>query len=61
MYNCVLQVKGVIFGTAPGERQIMSLFRALTAIIGHPAHYSIPAAILITAFLALVWLFEVIA
>jgi hypothetical protein len=39
----------------------MSLFRALTAIIGGPAYYNIPAAILITAFLAMVWLFEVIA
>jgi hypothetical protein len=59
--SCVLQVKGVIFDSAPGKRSIMSLFRALTAIIGGPAYLNIPAAVLITAFLAVVWLFEVIA
>lgn len=58
--NCVLQVKGVIFDSAPGKRRIMSLFRALTAIIGGPAYCNIPAAVLITVFLAMVWLFEVI-
>ena len=40
---------------------MISLFRAVTAIIGGPSYYNIPAAILITAFLMLVWLFEVIA
>jgi hypothetical protein len=57
----ILQVKGVIFDSAPGKRRMMSVFRALTAIIGGPAYCSIPAAVLITAFLALVWLFEVLA
>lgn len=57
----LLQVKGVIFDSAPGKRRMMSLFRALTAIIGGPAYLNIPAAVLITAFLAVVWLFEVIA
>lgn len=58
--NCVLQVKGVIFDSAPGKRRITSLFRALAAIIGGPTYWRIPAAVLITTFLALVWLFEVI-
>jgi hypothetical protein len=57
----ILQVKGVIFDSAPGKRRITSLFRALAAIIGGPIYCRIPAAILVTAFLALVWLFEVIA
>lgn len=59
--NCVLQVKGVIFDSAPGKRRITSLFRALAAIIGGPTYWRIPAAVLITTFLAVVWLFEVIA
>jgi hypothetical protein len=57
----VLQVKGVIFDSAPGKRRITSLFRALAAIIAGPIYWRIPAAVLITAFLAVVWLFEVIA
>ncbi|PSN56075.1 Transmembrane protein 53 [Blattella germanica] len=61
MSNKPLKVKGVIFDSAPGKRRMISLFRALTAIIGGPAYYNIPAAVLITAFLMLVWLFEVIA
>ena len=59
--RCALQVKGVIFDSAPGKRRIKSLFRALAAIIGGPIYWRIPAAVLITTFLALVWLFEVIA
>lgn len=59
--NCVLQVKGVIFDSASGKKRITSLFRALAAIIGGPIYWRIPAAVLITTFLALVWLFEVIA
>jgi hypothetical protein len=59
--NCVLQVKGVIFDSAPGKRRITSLFRAIAAIVGGPTYWRIPAAVLITTFLALVWLFEVIA
>lgn len=59
--HCVLQVKGVIFDSAPGKRRITSLFRALTAIIGGPIYWRIPAAALITTFLLLVWLFEMIA
>ncbi|XP_069692813.1 transmembrane protein 53 isoform X2 [Periplaneta americana] len=56
-----LKVKGVIFDSAPGKRRLMSLFRAVTAIIGGPAFVNIPAAIVITGFLMLVWLFEVLA
>lgn len=59
--HCILQVKGVIFDSAPGKRRITSLFRALATIIGGPIYWRIPAALLVTTFLAVVWLFEVIA
>ncbi|KAJ9580610.1 hypothetical protein L9F63_024225, partial [Diploptera punctata] len=56
-----LKVKGVIFDSAPGKRRMISLFRAISAIVGGPIYYNIPASILITAFLMLAWVFEVIA
>ncbi|XP_046415115.1 transmembrane protein 53 [Neodiprion virginianus] len=56
-----LKVKGVIFDSAPGERRISSLFRAISAILGGHPFTNIPMSFVITIFLSILWLFEVIA
>lgn len=46
--NKELQVKGVIFDSAPGERRFMSVYRALAAIIGGPVWYNVPVSFFAT-------------
>ncbi|KAL2739471.1 transmembrane protein 53 isoform X1 [Vespula maculifrons] len=55
------QVKGVIFDSAPGERRVTSLFKAISAIIGGHPLTNIPMSFFITIFLSMFWFFEVIA
>ncbi|KAL2716592.1 transmembrane protein 53 isoform X1 [Vespula squamosa] len=54
------QVKGVIFDSAPGERRVTSLFKAISAIIGGHPLTNIPTSFFITIFLSMFWFFEVI-
>jgi hypothetical protein len=54
-----IQIKGVIFDSAPGKRRILSLFRAISAILGGRPLYNIPVSILMTMFLSMIWLYEV--
>lgn len=56
-----LKVKGVIFDSAPGERRLTALFKAISAIIGGHPLLNIPTSFFITIFLSLLWFFEVIA
>ena len=56
-----LKVKGVIFDSAPGERRVTALFKAISAIIGGHPFTNIPMSVLITLFLSILWFFEVIA
>ncbi|CAK9825404.1 Transmembrane protein 53 [Anthophora retusa] len=56
-----LKVKGVIFDSAPGERRLTALFKAISAIIGGHPLMNIPMSLLITIFLSILWLLEVIA
>jgi hypothetical protein len=56
-----IQIKGVIFDSAPGKRRILSLFRAISAILGGRPLYNIPVSILMTMFLSMIWLYEVIS
>ncbi|XP_066261609.1 transmembrane protein 53 [Euwallacea similis] len=55
-----LELKGVVFDSAPGRRRVASLFRALTAIVEGNFLYNISLSLVMTLFLSAVWLFEVI-
>lgn len=55
-----LKVKGVIFDSAPGERRLTSLFRAISAILGGQPFTNLPMSFVITIFLSILWLFEII-
>lgn len=54
-----LQIKGVIFDSAPGERRITALFKAISAIIGGHPLTNLPMSFVITFFLSVLWFFEV--
>ncbi|KAK0098048.1 hypothetical protein PV326_011583 [Microctonus aethiopoides] len=56
-----LQVKGVIFDSAPGQRRLTSLYRAISAIIGGNLLKNIPMSCVITAFVAMLWIYEIIS
>lgn len=53
------QIKGVIFDSAPGKRRILSLFRAISAILGGNFWYNLPVSIFMTMFLSMIWFYEV--
>ncbi|KAL3270873.1 hypothetical protein HHI36_021388 [Cryptolaemus montrouzieri] len=55
-----MQIKGVIFDSAPGKRRILSLFRAIRAIKGGNKLLNLPACLLMTMFFTTMWLFEII-
>ncbi|OAD52765.1 Transmembrane protein 53 [Eufriesea mexicana] len=60
--NTPLEVKGVIFDSAPGERRLTeALFKAISAIIGGHPLTNIPMSFFITIFLSILWFLEVIA
>ncbi|XP_043277623.1 transmembrane protein 53 [Venturia canescens] len=56
-----IKVKGVIFDSAPGERRVTALFKAISAIIGGHPMSNIPMSFFFTVFLSMLWLYEVIA
>ncbi|XP_020289324.1 transmembrane protein 53 isoform X2 [Pseudomyrmex gracilis] len=59
--NTPFKVRGVIFDSAPGERRLTALFKAISAIIGGHPLTNLPMSFVITFFLSVLWLFEVIA
>ncbi|CAG9772329.1 unnamed protein product [Ceutorhynchus assimilis] len=56
-----LELKGVIFDSAPGKRRVTTLFRALTAILEGNIIYSISMSLILTTFLSVMWFYEVIS
>ncbi|KAH8328731.1 hypothetical protein KR074_007850 [Drosophila pseudoananassae] len=57
-HKCPLQVRGVIFDSAPGERRILGLYRAITAIYGRDKRCNCLTAIFITLTLSFMWFME---
>ncbi|XP_030759684.1 transmembrane protein 53 [Sitophilus oryzae] len=55
-----LQIKGVIFDSAPGKRRVMSLFRAISAILEGNIIYNFSVSFIMTMFLSVVWLYEIV-
>ncbi|XP_017840235.1 transmembrane protein 53 isoform X2 [Drosophila busckii] len=53
-----LQVRGVIFDSAPGERRMLGLYRAITAIYGREKRCNCLTALAITLTLSIVWFVE---
>ena len=58
-YNRPLQICGMIFDSAPGDRRIMGLYRAINAIYGKSSIYNCLLCWMITVGLVLRWSFEV--
>ncbi|KAL1501267.1 hypothetical protein ABEB36_006622 [Hypothenemus hampei] len=56
-----LELKGVIFDSAPGRRRIINLYRALTAIFEGNFLYNFSMSFIMTVFLSAIWLFELIS
>nr|ACN94622.1 GA20925 [Drosophila miranda] len=55
-----LQVRGVIFDSAPGERRMLGLYRAITAIYGKEKRCNCISALVITIGLSFLWFLEVV-
>ncbi|CAH0549119.1 unnamed protein product [Brassicogethes aeneus] len=55
-----IPVKGIIFDSAPGKKRILSLFRAISAILGGNAIYNISMSLFMTMFISVIWLYEII-
>ncbi|XP_066591147.1 transmembrane protein 53 [Prorops nasuta] len=55
-----LKVKGVIFDSAPGERRLITLFKAISAILGGHPLTNLPMTFFITLFLSVLWFFEIL-
>ncbi|KAM8715391.1 hypothetical protein ACLKA7_002443 [Drosophila subpalustris] len=53
-----LQVRGVIFDSAPGERRVLGLYRAITAIYGRQKRCNCITALAITLTLSIMWFLE---
>ncbi|XP_064554054.1 transmembrane protein 53 [Drosophila montana] len=53
-----LQVRGVIFDSAPGERRMLGLYRAITAIYGKEKRCNCLTALAITLTLSIMWFVE---
>ncbi|XP_034668710.1 transmembrane protein 53 [Drosophila subobscura] len=53
-----LQVRGVIFDSAPGERRMLGLYRAITAIYGKEKRCNCISALVITIALSFMWFVE---
>ncbi|KAG5872485.1 hypothetical protein JTB14_013129 [Gonioctena quinquepunctata] len=60
-YAKPLPIKGVIFDSAPGRRRILSLFRAISAILGGNVFYNFSMSLIMTMFLSMIWIYEVIS
>ncbi|XP_016977190.1 transmembrane protein 53 [Drosophila rhopaloa] len=57
-YKSPLQVRGVIFDSAPGERRMLGLYRAITAIYGRKKRCNCLTALAITITLTIMWFVE---
>ncbi|KAH8272204.1 hypothetical protein KR018_011112, partial [Drosophila ironensis] len=57
-HNSPLQVRGVIFDSAPGERRMLGLYRAITAIYGRQKRCNCLTALVITITLSFMWFVE---
>ncbi|KAH8410309.1 hypothetical protein KR009_011659 [Drosophila setifemur] len=57
-FKSPLQVRGVIFDSAPGERRILGLYRAITAIYGREKRFNCFTALAITLTLSIMWFVE---
>ncbi|KAK9886514.1 hypothetical protein WA026_016793 [Henosepilachna vigintioctopunctata] len=55
-----MQIKGVIFDSAPGKRRVLSLFRAIRAIKGGNVLLNLPICFLMTIFFSTMWIFQII-
>ncbi|XP_060533469.1 transmembrane protein 53 [Cylas formicarius] len=55
-----LQIKGIIFDSAPGRRRISSLFRAMSAILEGNIIYNLSVSFVMTMFLSVIWLYEMV-
>lgn len=49
----------MIFDSAPGERRLTTLFKAIRAMIGGHPLTNLPMSLMITFFLSVLWFFEV--
>ncbi|KAK9753196.1 Eukaryotic protein of unknown function (DUF829) [Popillia japonica] len=56
-----LQIKGVIFDSAPGKRRILSLYKAISAILGGSFWYNFPMSILVTMLCSMIWIYEIVS
>ncbi|KAF5306565.1 hypothetical protein FQR65_LT07292 [Abscondita terminalis] len=54
-----IKLKGVVFDSSPGHRRILSLYRAVSAIIGGNFFNKVIFSMLVTLFLGIMWQFEV--
>ncbi|XP_018336563.1 transmembrane protein 53-A isoform X2 [Agrilus planipennis] len=54
-----IQIKGVIFDSAPGKRRILSLYKAISAILGGNIFYNFSISVFMTMFLSVIWMYEV--
>lgn len=54
-----IDIRGLIFDSAPGERRIMSLYRATSAIYGKERRFNCLVSWLITLTIVAAWTFEV--
>lgn len=59
MLHDVFQVKGVIFDSSPGRRRMLSLYKAISAILGGNCLYNTTMSFLFTFFCSMIWLWEV--
>lgn len=55
-----IKVKGVIYDSGPGPRRFMSLFRAISAIIGGRLISNFLLSIIATSFLIIVWEYDIL-
>ncbi|XP_044727846.1 transmembrane protein 53 [Chrysoperla carnea] len=55
-----VQITGVIFDSAPGERRVRTMFKAISAIIGGNIFYNISMSLIMTIFICTIWLFETV-
>lgn len=57
-YDWRKQVRGVIFDSAPGDRHMIGLYRAISAIYGKQKPLNFIVSWMITWCLLIVWFFE---
>ncbi|KAK4878639.1 hypothetical protein RN001_011145 [Aquatica leii] len=55
-----IQLKGVIFDSSPGYRRLVSLYKAISTIVGGNIFYNLFLSILISLFLVIIWQYEII-